>query len=160
LTPREWAWLASLPPTAAFSEDVFLCHGTPDSDLAPFLETIEPPRPRAATAAEVTARLGQVRSAVVLCGHTHVPRAVRARSGQLIINPGSVGLPALQAENPYAHIVETGSPDARYAILEQRAGVWVAALISVPYGHRAMAELAQANQRPDWACALRSGYMS
>jgi len=160
MTGVELAWLAALPPTCRFSEEIFLCHGTPDSDLDPFLETVERSGPRRATAAEVEARLGALAAPVVLCGHTHVPRAVRSRSGQLIVNPGSVGLPALEASNPWVHHVETGSPDARYALLERREGHWIPALIAVPYGHAAMAALAQANHRPDWARALRSGYMS
>ena len=28
---------------------------------------------------------------VMLCGHTHVPRAVRLKDGRLIVNPGAVG---------------------------------------------------------------------
>jgi predicted phosphodiesterase len=159
LTGPEWAWLAALQPTAQFLPEVFLCHGTPTSDVDDFLETVEPGRPRPATAAEIDQRLGPIRSEVVLCGHTHVPRAVRTGSGQLIVNPGSVGVPALEGQNPYPHVVETGSPDARYAILEQRHGRWLTALISVPYPHQAMADLAKANQRPDWEHALRYGYM-
>ncbi len=46
---------------------------------------------------------------VILCGHTHIPRAVRLRDGRLIVNPGSVGLQ-----------VNHGSPDARYATIELR----------------------------------------
>jgi glutamate mutase epsilon subunit len=84
---------------------------------------------------------------------------VRSGSGQLIVNPGSVGLPALETTTPFPVQVETGSPDARYAIIQERAGGWVAELISVPYPHAAMADLARSRQRPDWACALRSGYM-
>ena len=160
LSAAQWAWLAALPPTAPFSAEVWLCHGTPDSDLDCFLETPEPGRCRPASAGEVEARLGRVAAPVVLCGHTHLPRAVRSRSGQLIVNPGSVGLQALEAQHPFPFVVETGSPDARYAILERRPGGWVPSLIAVPYGHQAMAGLAAARDRPDWACALRSGYMS
>lgn len=159
LTDRELAWLAALPATAAFSPEVWLCHGTPGSDLECFLETPEPGRSRAATAREVDGRLGRVAAPVVLCGHTHVPRAARAGRGQLVVNPGSVGVPALEGQNPFPYLVETGSPDARYAMLEWRNGAWIPELIAVPYGHNAMADLAQANGRPDWACALRSGYM-
>jgi len=154
----ERAWMAALPATARF-QDLFLCHGTPVSDLEDFLETVEPGGVRPATGPEIAARLGPEAAPVVLCGHTHVPRAVRTASGQLIVNPGSVGVPALEGQHPYPHIVETGSPDARYAILEQRHGAWVPALLAVPYEHRAMADLAAARDRPDWAQALRTGYM-
>lgn len=160
LTPGALAWIAAQPATLPFAGEVLLCHGTPERDLDALLETIEPTGIRPASAPEVEARLAQVRARVVLCGHTHVPRSVRSRSGQLLVNPGSVGLPALETTSPFPVKVETGSPDARYAILERRAGGWTASLISVPYGHQAMADLALARRRPDWACALRSGYMA
>jgi len=160
LSPAELDWMAAQAPTAWFTPEVFLCHGTPDSDLEGFLDTFAPPRARPATAGEIDARLGRIGAPVVLCGHTHVPRAVRSGSGQLIVNPGSVGLPALETTYPCPLLVETGSPDARYAILEKRSGAWSAALISVPYGHLAMAALAEARHRPDWSCALRTGYMN
>jgi diadenosine tetraphosphatase ApaH/serine/threonine PP2A family protein phosphatase len=95
----------------------------------------------------------------VLCGHTHVPRSVRSR-GTLIVNPGSVGQAAFDDDIPCPHVIETGSPDARYAIVEKRNGEWVADLISVPYPYQEMAELARLRDRPDWVCALLTGYMS
>jgi len=160
LSSRELEWLSSLKPCTQFSSDVFLCHGTPKSDMEYFLETVEPTGARAATLREVDARLGEVKTALVACGHTHYPRSVRSSTGQLIINPGSVGLPAFDDNHPYPHVIETGSPDARYAIVEQYSGNWSAMLISISYDHKAMAKLAQARQMPDWACALTSGYMS
>ncbi|SEK15014.1 MULTISPECIES: metallophosphoesterase [unclassified Variovorax] len=159
LGPKEFEWLASLEPSLRLSPEVMLCHGTPSSDVAYFLETVEPSLFRAATLAEIDARLGQVDAPLVACGHTHVPRAVRASSGQLIVNPGSVGLPAYDDIHPFPHAVQTGSPDARYAIAEQRDGAWTCALLSVPYDHRPMAALALSRQRPDWASALRTGYL-
>lgn len=160
LSSRELEWLRSLKPCALFSPDVFLCHGTPKSDMEYFLETVEPTGARAATSREVDTRLGEVKTALVACGHTHLSRSVRASTGQLIVNPGSVGLPAFDDNHPYPHVIETGSPDARYAIAEQYSENWIATLISVPYDNKAMAKLAQARQMPDWACALMSGYMS
>jgi predicted phosphodiesterase len=160
LTARELEWMAAQPATLPFSPDVFLCHGTPYSDLDAFLETLELDRIRPASAGEIEARLGAAAAPVVLCGHTHVPRAVRSRSGQLLVNPGSVGLPALETTHPWQVTVENGSPDARYAILERRDGAWIPTLIAVPYGHQAMAGLARERGRPDWEVALMTGYMA
>ncbi|MBF0528710.1 MAG: metallophosphoesterase family protein [Deltaproteobacteria bacterium] len=160
LTSKELEWLASLKPSAQYCPEVLLCHGTPTSDVDYFLETVEPTRIRAATLLEVDARLGKVEADLIACGHTHIPRSVRASTGQLIINPGSVGLPAYDDIHPYPHVIETGSPDARYAIVERLANLWVATLISVSYPYSAMANLARTRQRQDWARALSSGYMS
>lgn len=160
LGAKEFEWMASLVPHLRFSPEVVLCHGTPTSDLEYFLETVEPANFRAATLQEIDARLGHVEAGLIACGHTHVPRAVHASSGQLIVNPGSVGLPAYADIHPYPHAVETGSPNARYAIAEQREGGWTARLVSVPYDHTAMSALALKHGRPDWAHALATGRMS
>jgi len=159
LGEEELAWIAGLSPSRAYAPDVLLCHGTPASDLVYLLETVERAGLRAATAAEVEARLGEVTAGLVACGHSHVPRAVRARRGALVVNPGSVGLPAYDDGNPFPHVVENGSPDARYAIVERLERGWRAELVSVPYDHPAMAALARRNGREDWARALATGYV-
>jgi diadenosine tetraphosphatase ApaH/serine/threonine PP2A family protein phosphatase len=155
LSAAEFAWMASLPCVRPLNDDVLLCHGTPTSDTTYLLQTTD----RAATSAEIEARLGTVSASLVLCGHTHVPRSVRSR-GTLIVNPGSVGQAAFDDDIPCPHVIETGSPDARYAIVEKRNGEWVADLISVPCPYQEMAELARLRDRPDWVCALLTGYMS
>jgi putative phosphoesterase len=160
LGAEELRWLQTQKPCAQFSNDVFLCHGTPTSDVHYLLETVTPQGLRMANAVEVLARIGMQASPVIACGHTHVARAVRTAAGQLIVNPGSVGLPAYDDAHPYAHVVETGSPDARYAIIEKHANVWSASLLCVPYHHEAMAQLAEQRSRPDWSVALRTGYMT
>lgn len=160
LTTKELDWIGTLRPSSQYTPDVFLCHGTPTSDVTYFLETVEPTQVRAATQLEVDARLGTVAAEVVVCGHTHKPRSMRSTTGQLIINPGSVGLQAYDDNHPHPHVIETGSPDARYAIVERVADKWVSSLIAVPYDHHAMANLALAHQRPDWAHALATGRMS
>lgn len=159
LGPGELAWMASLKPDARVDRDVFLCHGTPTSDDEYFLETVEVGRVRPASLEEVDSRLGEVDASLILCGHTHVPRAVRSSGGHLVVNPGSVGLPAFDDTHPHPHVIETGSPDARYAIVERAAGAWISELIAVPYDHEKMARLARDRRREEWARALSSGYV-
>ena len=156
LSGTELAWIASLSSVRPFpfDDEVLLCHGTPTSDCTYLLQTAD----RAATATEIESRLGAVSASLVLCGHTHVPRSVRSHK-RLIVNPGSVGQPAFDDDHPYPHVVETGSPDARYAIVEKYNGAWLASLITVPYAHLEMAALARLRQRPDWESALLTGYM-
>ncbi len=159
------AWLKALPASMALNSDVWLCHGTPDSDLQYWLETVVPgfergegPGVRAATLGEVAERLGDATThPVVLCGHTHVPRLVQC-AGVLIVNPGSVGLPAYDDNDPYPHVVENRTPHARYALLEKTGKGWLVDLRAVPYDHLAQAEVAARHQRPDWAHALATGF--
>jgi putative phosphoesterase len=155
LGEAELAWMASLPWATQLASDVLACHGTPSSDCTGLLQTAE----RNASPDEIEARLGDVNTPLVLCGHTHVPRVVRTRADVCIVNPGSVGLPAYDDDHPYPHVIETGSPDARYAIVEKRSGQWSAALHTVPYAYKDMAALAKLRQRLDWESALLTGYM-
>ena len=83
------AWLASAPPTLWLSDDVFVCHGTPHSDVHYWLETVTDdfgkngsPGVRAALPAEVLQRLSigpHTTAGLIICGHTHVPRVARAQ---------------------------------------------------------------------------------
>ena len=163
--PAQLAWLGALPTQLALSSDVWLCHGTPASDLQYWMETVVPgfgqhgnPGVRAATHEEVAERLGSCAYPVVLCGHTHVPRIVQC--GQtLIVNPGSVGLPGYSDDHPFAHVIENGAPHARYAVLEKTGSGWQVDLRAVPYDHLAQARVAESRQRPDWAQALATGFM-
>ena len=159
LTADQLAWIATQKPTARLEDDIDVCHGSPRSDLEYFLETVEPTGRRAATLAEVAERLGDAQGSLVVCGHTHVPRVVRAPNGQTIVNPGSVGLQAYDDDLPFFHTVENHSPDARYAIVERVDGQWIADLIAVPYDFESMARLADERRRPEWAHALRTGTM-
>lgn len=158
LSDAEFAWLRSLPASARLAEaNVFLCHGTPRSDCEYFLETVHAGGVVLASPREIQERLHGEQADVVACGHTHVARSVRSADAQLLINPGSVGLPAYFDDHPVPHTVQSGSPDARYAIIRHADAQWSCELIAVPYDHREMAALAARRERPDWAQALLSG---
>lgn len=170
VSPAQVQWLRTLRASHWLADDVLLVHGTPFSDLVYWLETTVPgfgalgsPGIRAASDREVRERLhsGDPRAAtasLVLCGHSHVPRAVQC-GGTLIVNPGSVGLQAYEGEEPHRHDTENGSPHARYAIVERTSAGWQVRQCCVPYDWAAMSRLAERNGRPDWAYALATGRM-
>ena len=160
LTPEVFDWMRSLQPARALDEEVFLCHGTPRSDVEGFLDSIEGDHTRPATALELAERCALTAPRVIACGHTHIPRISRSASGQLLVNPGSVGLQAYEDDHPHRYVVENGDAYARYATIERRGGQWHAQLHPVPYDHENMAALAERNGRPDWAGALRTGSMA
>ena len=159
LTSDEIRWLSDLPTTATTSDGILAFHGSPTNDEVYLLETVEGGRARLASDAEVLQRLNGVAAELMLCGHSHIPRIVRT-GDTLTVNPGSIGLPAYTSHDPELHVMESGSVDATYAIVEKRAGAWRAELIAVPYPHLAAAEQAQENARADWAVALRTGYVT
>ncbi len=172
----ERAWLAALPGTQWLADDVLLCHGTPASDLVYFMETVTPGfgvdghrGVRAASVAELSARAAETPAAdarsglsasMIVCGHTHVPRAMAVPGGPLVANPGSVGLQAYDDVHPHPHFVENGSPDARWALVERdRRGAWHVQLRTTPYDWPVAAARAQDNGRGDWADALATGFV-
>lgn len=160
MTTTHRQWLASLPTRAAPVPGVLAFHGAPDDDLVYLLETVTPDGVRAATMDEVVARLGGLPDErLLLCGHTHLQRQLRLRNGTLIVNPGSVGWPAYDDDQPYPHVIEAGSPEARYAVVDDATGSWEATFHSVAYPIETAAGVARANGRPDVEHALRTGFM-
>jgi predicted phosphodiesterase len=157
LTADQRAWLGSLPATATLPNGVLLVHGTPSSDLEYLLETVEVRGARPATLGEIEQHLADTPAALVLCGHTHVPRVAALPGGMMVANPGSVGLPAYQDDEPFPHVMEAGTPHARYAIADNATGTWQVDLRSVAYEWEAAARQAETNLHPTWAQALRSG---
>jgi putative phosphoesterase len=158
ISDRHRAWLRTLPPTREIELGVLLCHGSPASDNQYLLENISPDgRRHLASAEEVLARLGDLRPALLLCGHSHIPRAIRA--GQmLIVNPGSVGLQAYDDDVPVRHYMENGSPHARYALLDRNGSGWRVSFVALEYDWDAASKEAAAGNRPDWEYALATGY--
>jgi putative phosphoesterase len=154
------AWLSSLEEMAEI-EGLIFCHGTPDSDTTYLAETVRPDGGvRVATRAEMTRRLSGVDAPLVLCGHSHIVRAVGLDGGRLVINPGSVGLPAFTDEKPVKHSMEMGAPHARYAVLDRRkaADPWRVSFRVVAYDWGGAAASAAQKGREDWAHWIRTGY--
>ena len=118
LNSRQLAWLAGLPATQMLGHDVLLCHGSPGNDLEYLLEEINGDRVRLGSPTHIQERMGNVEARLVLCGHTHMPRLVSLPGGVTVVNPGSVGLQAYDDTWTAFHYVETGSPHARYAVID------------------------------------------
>jgi diadenosine tetraphosphatase ApaH/serine/threonine PP2A family protein phosphatase len=153
-------WLRTIPATRVFADRVFLCHATPASDEVYWLETVHPDGTVAMADLEsIEAAAAGIDQRLILCAHSHIARAVRLSDGRLIVNPGSVGCPGYRDIHPYPHVVEAGSPDARYAILESAGDDWAVSFRHVPYDQAAMAALARRNGQPELASALAMGWI-
>lgn len=151
------AWLKTLPPTATFEEEIFLCHGTPESDITYLLEDASSGRPMLRSDSEILRLVKRVRHPVIVCGHTHIPRLVRLANGQIIVNPGSAGLPAYSDNAPVSHVMETYSPHASYAILSKNGGNWDVCFQKIAYDYEPASQCAASLGRNDWARALATG---
>jgi predicted phosphodiesterase len=153
-------WLRTVPMTRVYRDQVFLCHATPADDNVYWLEAVTPEGSvRMAPLDAIEKEAAGISQSLILCGHTHIARAVRLRDGRLVVNPGSVGGPGYSYNVPYPHAIEAGTPDARYAILELVSGSWSVTFRHVPYDHEAMAALARRNGEPELASALETGWV-
>lgn len=154
-------WIRSLPATLTLYGEVFLCHGTPTSDQTYWLERVNPDGSlRRATLPEIETEAKGIDASLILCAHTHLPRIVHLPDGRLIVNPGSVGCPAYDDDHPVYHCVETGTPNASYAIVEKTADAWAVTFRSIPYASAKASALAAKNGRAGWARALATGWIS
>ena len=161
LGDEQLQWLRNLPATLVLDEDIFLCHGTPLSDTAYWLETVSADaivflRNRDEIAKEAEG----ISSSLILCGHTHIPRRVDLRDGRCVVNPGSVGCPGYDGDFPVYHVVQTGTAAACYAILEKRGVGWLTTFRQVPYDTARMVEMARDAGRMEWANALATGWVN
>jgi predicted phosphodiesterase len=161
ISEKHYAWLRSFPATLTAAGDLFLCHGTPASDLAYLTEhvaddgRVHPPR-RADLAGATEAAPGKV----ILCGHTHIARLFRLPNGKIVANPGSVGLPGYEWDVPIKHTIEAGSPHARYLVMDRSGDTWHFTFRAVAYDWDKAAASAMRRGHEDWARPLATGYMS
>ncbi|MEM9678116.1 MAG: metallophosphoesterase family protein [Pseudomonadota bacterium] len=154
-------WIKGLPKTRTVFDDVFMCHGTPTSDSQYWLERVnDDGTVRSATLQEIEAEAVGVTASLILCAHTHIPRTIHLCDGRTIVNPGSVGCPAYDDDVPVYHHMQTGTPNASYAILERQESGWSVTFRSVPYASNEASALATQNARPDWARGLATGWFS
>jgi predicted phosphodiesterase len=152
------SWLGALPAFAEADPGILACHGTPTDDNQYLVE--EPLEGRLVRSHPVTIRqrLGDFGARVVLCGHSHQQHLIQLPDGPLILNPGSVGCPSYDDPGNDPHVSESGSPHARYALLNIDDQTVSADMIAISYDWKAAAARAEQNGRPEWAYGLRTGW--
>jgi len=158
LSPKQMTWISDLPEVLALTEDVVCFHGQPACETSYLLTHVDESgavsqRP----IREIEQALEELVHSLVLCGHDHTPRVVSLEDGRTVVNPGSVGCPAYRDDNPFEHAIESGSPHARYAVVEIQNGNISAELVSVTYDWDGAAQEAKSNGFPDWSVWVRTG---
>ena len=150
-------WMKSLPPDKQLNKKIYLCHGAPENDLIYLLEDIKSGLPLLHSDDEIVKLLNGQSSELICCAHTHIPRTIMLKSGQLIVNSDSVGLPAYTDDEPVVPYMENYSPHASYTIIEEDKSGWKVEPLKIPYDHYKAAEKAKKNNREDWAYFLTTG---
>jgi putative phosphoesterase len=152
-------WLNTSQPTIRLNDEVFLCHGTPDNDDRYLTEKVEGPKGHLPDEETLLADIKGERAPIICCGHTHIPRVIRLQAtGQMILNPGSVGLPSYEDTHPQRHKMEAGSPHARYAVMTKTQSSWNFQEKMLTYDWDTAAREAAKNGRKAWARSLKHGF--
>ncbi len=148
-------WLKRLPFDLIYN-GIYCCHGIPTNDTIALLEKINIDYVDVQTNEEINGTLSKIKESIVVCGHSHFPRMVQTKN-KIIINPGSVGLPAYEDELPVPHKMESLSTHAKYALIDINKNRINTALISIEYDFETAANVAEMNNRNDWAKWIRTG---
>lgn len=149
-------WLKQLPETAIYADAIFMSHGSPRSDETYWLDRkVKKHGFRVSSLEEVEAELPHADCPVYCCGHTHIARMVTLDDGRIVFNPGSVGRPSFNMNDPES--AARLSPAAAYAIVELSTGKWHVNLRQVAYDNMAASAMAQSWGMTGWARDLAEG---
>jgi putative phosphoesterase len=157
LSPRSIAWLKKLPGTTTVDDLFFVCHGTPESDNEYLLEKVTPNGVFIYTDEELIEKTRSVQQRIILCGHSHVNRTIYLSNEKIIINPGSVGLPAYLGNGKHAFAMESNTPHAKYAIVHADGPAISIEQVYCYYDWHAASAAARSNGSEAWAHFLLYG---
>ena len=116
LNEKIMEWLRTFKPQWIY-EDILFIHGSPHSNHAYLMEEVGPEGIRQKSMEQIDQDVSSVSQHCIICGHSHLHKSIITPKGKLILNPGSVGLPAYSDEKPYPHNVENFTPYAKYMII-------------------------------------------
>lgn len=150
-------WLGTFHKQWVYENMLFI-HGSPHSNHAYLLEKVTPDGMESKPLEELDKEISIIEQDYIICGHSHLSKSVYTPSSKLIINPGSVGLPAYSDEKPYPHKVENFTPYAKYMILTvaQRKIVNIERN-EILYDWILAAQKAAQNNRKDYEVAIKTG---
>lgn len=150
-------WIQDLQFEKIIGGTYYMIHGTYFDDSQYLLEDISNGEINLRSDEEIIKLTDNIEAPFIFCGHSHLPRVHKLNSGQIVINPGSVGLQAYEDELPIKHKMQNHTPHAAYTILTLENNQYSVEQVRVAYDYEKAAKKAEDNGRPDWAHALRTG---
>jgi predicted phosphodiesterase len=152
-------WLRSLPKTATLDGLFFVCHGTPESDDEYLLEHVTENGVFVYNDEDLVEKTKHIKENIILCGHSHVNRVIHLSNSKIILNPGSVGLPAYLGNGKYRFAMESMTPHAKYAIVHADGQSISIEQVHCAYDWNKASEAARKNGNEKWAQFLLHGRM-
>jgi len=160
LSEQSIAWLRSLPKISTCDSLFFVCHGTPESDDEYLLEKVTAHGVFVYNDEELISKTSSIRERIILCGHSHVNRVIYLSNDKIILNPGSVGLPAYLGTGAHRFAMESMTPHAKYAIVTADGDNISIEQVLCAYDWHKASEAARKNGNEKWAQFLLHGRMS
>jgi predicted phosphodiesterase len=159
LSHQSISWLRKLPKTATYDDLFFVCHGTPENDDEYLLEKVTANGVFVHNDEDLVKRTAHIKERIILCGHSHVNRVVYLSNDKIILNPGSVGLPAYLGNGEHSFAMESNTPHAKYAIVHADGDEISIEQVLCAYDWHKASEAALKNGNEKWAKFLLYGRM-
>jgi len=159
LSDESITWLKTLPNTITIDDLIFVCHGTPESDNEYLLEKVTGHGVFVYNDECLIEKTKHIKERIILCGHSHVNRVIYLTNNKIILNPGSVGLPAYLGNGLHRFAMESMTPHAKYAIITANGGGINIEQINCTYDWDAAAQQAKDNGNENVAKFLLYGRM-
>jgi putative phosphoesterase len=159
LTDESINWLKQLPFTLTVDDLIFVCHGTPESDDEYLLEKVTANGVFVYNDEELIAKTKHINERIIVCGHSHVNRVIYLSNDKIILNPGSVGLPAYLGNGKHRFAMESMTPHAKYAIIHADGPAINIEQVHCAYDWHKAAAAAKSNGNDNWAQFLLHGRM-
>lgn len=156
INPDVIEWLKALPFELIIN-GIYCCHASPHSDTSYLLEDLKANHVSVRDFNEIDDSLKNIEQNVIVCGHSHIARVIMTESQKIVINPGSVGLPAYGDELPIPHNMESFNPFAKYSTITKCDEHISVEHFNIPYDFETAAKMAEKNERNDWAKWIRTG---
>ena len=150
-------WLKKLKKTMIINDEILMFHGTPTLTNEYLLSKVTKDGVHPRKKEEIQEILKDYNEKIILCAHDHTPKTLNINDGRVIINPGSVGCQAYTDDNPFYHIIQTGSPHARYSIVQSDNNKYEEENVLIDYDWNTAALVAEENGFADWGVWIKEG---
>jgi predicted phosphodiesterase len=143
-------WINALPDIYE-DEKITLFHGSPNNKNKYFFENIINEQIIIKENNEIKRNIKNIETKYICFGHSHLERIVKI-DNQILINAGSVGLPAYSEDKP-KHKIETYNNYAKYVIINNNN----VEIYNVEYDYKSSSRKAKENNRSDWSKYIENG---
>ncbi len=151
-------WIQDLPFEKLIGEDFYMVNGTYYDDSKYLLEDVSSGVSTLRKEEDILKLMDKdIKSKFIMCGNSCIPRCTSLSNGQVILNPGSVGLQAFRSNKQNEHKIQNSINKACYIILDINNNEFNVELVKVDYDFESAALKASKTGFDDWAYALRNG---